>query len=214
MTTYTQLRREPKQRRGQERVELILDATQDLFGELGVDAITTNHIADRAGVDIGSVYYFFNDKFQIFQSILERAGHELSERLDEFASTGYADLDAWTNGFIDVVVSFWQREILACQLLQVLRARPEMLAMIEEQDEINIAILSEGLARYCPGTMPSRRRRAARTTNVMLWELLQDASTCSTARERNAMMREARIAVHAYIQSVSDTPASTLREVP
>ena len=49
----------PQQPRGQKRVEQILDAAEALIAELGMEAVTTNAIAERAGSSMGSLYHFF-----------------------------------------------------------------------------------------------------------------------------------------------------------
>jgi AcrR family transcriptional regulator len=68
-TENAKMRRQPKQKRGQKRVERILDAAVEVFGEVGFDAATMNSIALRAQTAIGSVYQFFPDKLAIFQAL-------------------------------------------------------------------------------------------------------------------------------------------------
>ncbi|MFG6101034.1 TetR family transcriptional regulator [Leptothoe sp. EHU-05/26/07-4] len=63
------LRRQPKQERGKERVEKILDAAAAVFDEVGYNAATTHQIAAKAGTAIGSVYQFFADKAAIFNAM-------------------------------------------------------------------------------------------------------------------------------------------------
>jgi AcrR family transcriptional regulator len=63
------LRRQPKQRRGQQRVEKILEAAALVFDEVGYEAATTHQIAERAGTAIGSLYQFFPDKAAIFNAM-------------------------------------------------------------------------------------------------------------------------------------------------
>ncbi|MEO1145460.1 MAG: TetR family transcriptional regulator [Cyanobacteria bacterium J06638_22] len=63
------LRRQPKQQRGKERVARILDAAAAVFDEMGYAAATTHHIAARAGTAIGSLYQFFPDKAAIFKAM-------------------------------------------------------------------------------------------------------------------------------------------------
>lgn len=65
-------RRAPVQRRGRERVEAILDAAESVIGEVGLEAATTNAIAERAGASVGSVYHFFRNKDAIVDALLER----------------------------------------------------------------------------------------------------------------------------------------------
>ncbi|WP_449274619.1 TetR family transcriptional regulator [Kovacikia minuta] len=63
------LRRQPKQQRGKERVEKILDAAAAVFDEVGYEAATTHMIAAKAGTAIGSLYQFFPDKAAIFKAM-------------------------------------------------------------------------------------------------------------------------------------------------
>ncbi|MEM8779205.1 MAG: TetR family transcriptional regulator [Cyanobacteria bacterium P01_G01_bin.49] len=63
------LRRQPQQKRSQERVEQILDAAAEIFDEVGFEGATTQAIADRANTSIGSLYQFFPDKKAIFNAL-------------------------------------------------------------------------------------------------------------------------------------------------
>jgi AcrR family transcriptional regulator len=65
----TNLRRQPKQQRGKERVEKILTAAAEVFDEVGYEAATTHLIAAKAGTAIGSLYQFFPDKAAIFKAM-------------------------------------------------------------------------------------------------------------------------------------------------
>ncbi|MCU0626477.1 MAG: TetR/AcrR family transcriptional regulator [Gemmatimonadaceae bacterium] len=65
-------RRAPVQRRGRERVETILDAAEAVISEVGLEAATTNAIAERAGSSVGSLYHFFPNKQAIVDGLLER----------------------------------------------------------------------------------------------------------------------------------------------
>lgn len=67
------LRRQPKQKRSQQRVERILRAAAEVFAEVGYEAATTHMIALRAGTAIGSLYQFFPDKLALFHAL--EAGH-------------------------------------------------------------------------------------------------------------------------------------------
>jgi AcrR family transcriptional regulator len=66
------VRRRPKQRRARQTVEAVLDAVIRLLKRDGSKAITTNRIAEVAGVSIGSVYQYFPDKRAIFTALHQR----------------------------------------------------------------------------------------------------------------------------------------------
>jgi AcrR family transcriptional regulator len=66
------VRRRPQQRRARQTVEAVLDAVIRLLKREGSEAITTNRIAEVAGVSIGSVYQYFPDKRAIFTALHKR----------------------------------------------------------------------------------------------------------------------------------------------
>jgi AcrR family transcriptional regulator len=65
-------RRQPQQRRARHTVEAVLDAVVRILKREGVAAVTTNRVAEVAGVSIGSVYQYFPDKRAIFVALHER----------------------------------------------------------------------------------------------------------------------------------------------
>jgi AcrR family transcriptional regulator len=65
-------RRQPQQRRSQQTVEAVLDAVAKLIKREGVTSVTTNRIAETAGVSIGSVYQYFPDKRAIYMALHKR----------------------------------------------------------------------------------------------------------------------------------------------
>jgi len=65
-------RREPKQQRSRQTVEAVLEAVQRVLRREGAEAITTNRVAEAAGVSIGSLYQYFPDKQAIFMALHER----------------------------------------------------------------------------------------------------------------------------------------------
>jgi AcrR family transcriptional regulator len=88
-------RRVPKQARSRELVERILTSAGELFAGQGYPNVTTNHIAERAGVSVGSLYQFFADKEEILAALQEkwttRLGAELDERLRVGPDTDIAE---------------------------------------------------------------------------------------------------------------------------
>jgi AcrR family transcriptional regulator len=73
----TSVRRRPQQRRSRETVEAVLDAVVRILKREGADAMTTNRIAEVAGVSIGSIYQYFPDKRAIFIALHERHIHQI-----------------------------------------------------------------------------------------------------------------------------------------
>jgi AcrR family transcriptional regulator len=65
-------RKLPKQARSQATVEAVLEAAAQVFERHGYAAGTTNRIAARAGVSIGSLYQYFPNKDAILVALVER----------------------------------------------------------------------------------------------------------------------------------------------
>jgi AcrR family transcriptional regulator len=72
MPVRTSPRKVPRQERSRLTVEAILDAAARVFERHGYAAGTTNRIAERAGVSIGSLYQYFPNKDAILVALVER----------------------------------------------------------------------------------------------------------------------------------------------
>lgn len=76
-------RRNPKQARAQATVDAILSATFQLLESEGEGRLTTNRIAERAGVSIGTLYQYFKDRDDILAAMGERQAEALRQKVTE-----------------------------------------------------------------------------------------------------------------------------------
>ncbi len=65
-------RKRPRQARSQATVDAILHATTRVLVRHGFDGLTTNAVATRAGVSIGSLYQYFPNKEALVAALIER----------------------------------------------------------------------------------------------------------------------------------------------
>jgi AcrR family transcriptional regulator len=79
-------RKSPTQARSLFTVNQILEAAAQVFTESGYAGTTTNHIAKRAGVSIGSLYQYFPNKDAILVSLVRMHLKEADERLMSLVS--------------------------------------------------------------------------------------------------------------------------------
>ena len=70
-TVYV-MRKQPRQRRARATVDAILEAAARILVESGYASASTNRIAERAGVGIGSLYEYFPGKEAIFAELRRR----------------------------------------------------------------------------------------------------------------------------------------------
>lgn len=78
-TTKLKPRRSPRQERSRDTVEAILEAAAQVFERHGYAGGTTNRIAERAGVSIGSLYQYFPNKDAIVVEVMHRHIDEAGE---------------------------------------------------------------------------------------------------------------------------------------
>jgi AcrR family transcriptional regulator len=76
---HLQLRNPPTQARSRERLRLVLDAADDVLAEEGAEAFSTTRVAEAAGVPVGSVYRFFDDKEAIAEALAVRYWRDFDE---------------------------------------------------------------------------------------------------------------------------------------
>jgi AcrR family transcriptional regulator len=90
------IRRRPKQRRAIQTVDAVLDAVVRVLKREGFHALTTNRIAEVAGVSIGSIYQYFPDKSAIFTALhqrhVEQIDRMVESKLVEYAASPLDDL--------------------------------------------------------------------------------------------------------------------------
>ena len=75
-------RRWPGQERSRQTVAAILQAAGEILVRRGYAGATTNAIAKRAGVSIGSLYQYFPDKYAVYVGLLEEHCDEVHDELD------------------------------------------------------------------------------------------------------------------------------------
>src|SRR3546814_4706745 len=72
-------RRPPQQDRARQTRKRLLDVAGELLAEVGVERISTNMIAARAGLTPPALYRYFNDKYAVLEALGRRSEEHTSE---------------------------------------------------------------------------------------------------------------------------------------
>ena len=94
--------RQPTQERAKVTVEAMLEATEQLLRD--GERISTNRIAKRAGVSIGSLYQYFPDKQALLAELALRRRRMLRERTLVLLSTESNAIEAVVGAMIGVLM--------------------------------------------------------------------------------------------------------------
>ncbi|MFN3512859.1 MAG: TetR/AcrR family transcriptional regulator [Phenylobacterium sp.] len=81
-------RRRPKQARAQATIAAIFEATAQILETEGEARFTTNRIAERAGVSIGSLYQYFADKQAILVGLAEAENEKVRAQVKAGLAAG------------------------------------------------------------------------------------------------------------------------------
>jgi AcrR family transcriptional regulator len=79
-------RKAPRQERSRELVEWILAAATRILAADGLAGLTTNRVAEVAGISVGSLYQYFPNKEAIVVALIERTQRGVAEAVEAVAT--------------------------------------------------------------------------------------------------------------------------------
>jgi AcrR family transcriptional regulator len=132
-------RKKPKQARSRATFEAIVEAGAQLLVSEGYHGLTTNGLAERAGVSIGSLYQYFPNKEAVIASVVER----FADRQFEVLVEGLEELaDAPAEQVVRHLVQ---------RILEAKRAEPELSrVLLQELPQIGqVDVLRDWTQRAC-----------------------------------------------------------------
>ena len=134
------VRRKPKQRRSRQTVEAVLGAVVRVLKREGPDAVTTNRVAEVAGLSIGSVYKYVRAKEDLLRLMAESSHRSLARLVDE-AFSGADDPLRALPGTVSALIrnADGDRDLMSLLYAEFKYMPAASKAMVREQEQ---AILS------------------------------------------------------------------------
>jgi AcrR family transcriptional regulator len=152
------VRARPSQARGKERVRQILKAALDLFKAHGVDDVTTNDIAKRAGVPIGSLYRYYPNKESIIVALTELYAEDISKVFEKVSKRpNFKKLPL--NEVMELLVDGWvqySRTNGPFTFLYAEQASPKLYRQNQHSWAKLAASLGAALKKRCPDITPGQ----------------------------------------------------------
>jgi AcrR family transcriptional regulator len=98
------VRKQPSQQRSRDMVAQLLQAAARVIAERGLESASTNHIAEAAGVSVGSLYQYFDSKDALVEALLQQFAQRVLTVVDErLRSLIDADARTITRGILEAV---------------------------------------------------------------------------------------------------------------
>lgn len=196
-------KRPPQQDRARQTRSRLLDVAGDLLAEVGIERISTNMIAARAGLTPPALYRYFGDKYAVLEALgrrlMERQNAVLEAWLVRYGPGGIAAMADHVGDLLTQSAAVTRAEPGAVWILRALHASPQLVHVRLESHRHVTDRLTDACALHLAGidrsALWSRLRLAVEigfATDEMLYEedrLSADAALADVA----AMLRFAML---------------------
>jgi AcrR family transcriptional regulator len=200
------MRRTPQQTRSQRRVDLILDVAAELFVEVGYESATTNAIAERAGISIGSLYRYFPDKDAILRALSNRHYEQVQVLFDQVFTQDaiYLPLHVLIDRLIDAFVELH----LACpaykHILLGADVSADVAAASEALDQEIVERMAGILQLTAPNLDEQRAHLVATVCKAQVKALLALMTPTSDGEFQTQVTAEMKRMLVAYLEPIFD----------
>ncbi len=182
---------------GVDRRQQILEAALSVFAEQGFEAATNKEITERAGVNQGLIYFYFESKADVFFAAFEYHARLVMAQLDavfaevrdEDPATGFGQLLKQIVAVLDT-----PRTISLLRMIhQVMGSREPRGALSRKEEQRSMSMLVEHLARGLREYLEAQMARGTlRPVKVGLATYLITSTLISTIGGRGRDSRAAR----------------------
>jgi len=133
-------RKAPQQERSREMVAKIVSTTALLLRKHAPEQITTNLIAERAGISKGSIYQYFANKDQMINAAIEKLAVEQAPAIEEMLRAVTLDQpESAMESSIDILIDY---TIANRRLIRYLNERPDHVRTFDSASGLNATLLA------------------------------------------------------------------------
>jgi len=147
-------RKSPVQRRSRSSVDKLLNSTELLLEELGLDRLTTILIAERAGLSVGTLYDYFPNKQSILFALASRY-IEMMEALianNEVEAREFSSWSQWYDHYMEEMISLYTQERGLIRYYNILVTVPELRVLDLKMDDLVADYLKRSIASFFPNS--------------------------------------------------------------
>jgi AcrR family transcriptional regulator len=184
-------RSDPQQERSRTRQRALLDAAEEILGEVGADGLKMREVGRRANLPIASVYHYFPSAPAIIRTLVERMLDELRAILAQGVlraqraspvEAGHALV-----AIIDAAGDFMESRPTLPAVWGAMRGAPELRALDLADTEGNAQILAPAICALLPRAPAEDVEALALVIIEGVWSALQLG--CELPPEKRPLVR-------------------------
>ena len=190
----------PKQARSRERVDYILDTTEQLVSQHGYEVVTAQMISAATNISPGVLYHYFPGKHGIFAAVVHRAFVRLEIIMREIGEgspeQSYAE---YVDHIVERLAQHWQRNRAAMLLWQALEHTPQMEPVTSELTAAAIERNQRTIRTYSPELDKKTVYIKAVTMETVCFSMLRETLFLKP-RDKKAILRELKTLLLSLLQ--------------
>ncbi|TGL08420.1 TetR/AcrR family transcriptional regulator [Leptospira bouyouniensis] len=191
MNTKINPRKVPQQKRSKERYQKIVDTAIELLGEVGYDDLTTDLIAEKSGISVGSIYQFFPNKESIIYSHAEASYLIMHDLFFEKVTKELKKTKKFTPEFVDfTLIAFEQTlsEVKGYRLINSILYTNEALLDLDIQSNERFArSLAE---KVILAMFPKVNKKRAFYISLMIVESVDSVTRIVDRSQKNSVKKQ------------------------
>ena len=193
----------PQQKRSIERKEKIKKAALNLFAKKGINGTSSNEIARRAGVSIGTFYSYFENKRTLFLEILK-------EHLKAFVTDVYSLKTDETISIQDNIrqhinkafAVFDRHPSFHKEALVLKFSDKEVKKLFDDVEAEQLVIISELIRPYCKKRDPKELMEISKVIHSAVENIAHSVKFLDSPLNRDRLMDELTEMIYHYVNNL------------
>ncbi len=195
--------RVPKQQRSRERKIRVMEAALELFAQKGMNGTSSNEIAEKAGVSIGTFYSYFENKKTLFLEILKN-------HLENFITGIYSLQHDETITLRDNIKSHIQKAFTVFDLhpsfhkeaLVMKFTDPDVRRLFEDVEKKQLVLITTLLGFYRTSNEPRDLEAVAKVIHSAVENVAHYVKFLETQISKNRLIDELTDMIYHYVNNM------------
>lgn len=166
-------RRRPTQERSQKKFDQLLAVSRELLLQVGFESFTCEEVAQRAGLPIGTLYQFFQNKYVIVCELDRVDAIAVRQELEAFAEAiPSLDWPKFLDRLVDHMADLWAGDPSRRAVWHAVQSTPATRATAAVIERDFAAEVAKVLAPLTPGMNRDRRKVIAEIVVYVVYSML------------------------------------------